>query len=149
MKNLFQQETITLIKNRIDQLEHSAQPLWGKMNVAQMLAHCKYALDMASGEINPPRIFLGRIIGPLVKSVYYNEKEFSKNSPTDPMVKVVNQRDFDTEKEKLVSAITEFNVAGEEQCTSHPHPFFGGFTPAQWSIGMYKHLDHHLRQFDV
>jgi hypothetical protein len=149
MNNLYLQESVNLIKNRINQLENKAEPLWGEMNVAQMLSHCKYALDMASCEINPPRILLGRVLGPLVKQFYYNERPFSKNAPTDPMVKVANQREFDTEKKELIVKLDYFHKAGEEQCTSYPHPFFGKFTPQQWSIGMYKHLDHHLRQFGV
>ena len=27
------------------------------------------------------------------------------------------------------------------------HPFFGAMTSEEWSVLMYKHLDHHLRQF--
>ena len=30
-----------------------------------------------------------------------------------------------------------------------PHPVFGSFTPEQWGQMQYKHLDHHLRQFNV
>jgi len=30
----------------------------GKMDVAQMMAHCSGALDMASGRLNPPRILI-------------------------------------------------------------------------------------------
>lgn len=41
--------------------------------------------------------------------------------------------------------VRQFHEGGEAKCTRHPHPFFGALTPAQWSRGMYKHLDHHLR----
>ncbi len=29
------------------------------------------------------------------------------------------------------------------------HPLFGKLTPEQWGKSIYKHLDHHLQQFDV
>ncbi len=45
--------------------------------------------------------------------------------------------------------IDRFATAGREGCTSHPHSFFGRLTPDEWAILMYKHLDHHLRQFGV
>ena len=48
-----------------------------------------------------------------------------------------------------VAQMREFHQGGEAKCTRHPHPFFGALTPAEWSRGMYKHLDHHLRQFGV
>jgi hypothetical protein len=43
--------------------------------------------------------------------------------------------------------IDRFAAAGPAGCTAHPHAFFGSLAPDQWAILMYKHLDHHLRQF--
>ena len=114
-----------------------------------MLAHCSLALDMASGRINPPRILIGRLIGPLVKSVYTNEKPFSQNNPTDPKLVISDQRDFLREQEQLKQKLRQFYEGGEAQCTRHAHPFFGALTPQDWSRGMYKHMDHHFRQFGV
>ncbi|HET7892523.1 MAG TPA: DUF1569 domain-containing protein [Candidatus Sulfotelmatobacter sp.] len=149
MKNLFQREALEETLARIDLLQPAAQRQWGKMDVAQMLAHCSLALDMASGRINPPRILIGRLIGPLVKSVYTNEKPFSQNNPTDPKLVISDQRDFLREQEQLKQKLRQFYEGGEAQCTRHAHPFFGALTPQDWSRGMYKHMDHHLRQFGV
>ena len=147
MKNLFENETVDEVIERIDGLEPEAQRQWGRMDVAQMLAHCAAVLQMASGKINPPRMLIGRILGPFVKPVYINEKPFSPNSPTEKRLVVSDSRDFSREREHLKDCVREFQQGGEAKCTSHPHPFFGSLTPAEWSRGMYKHLDHHLRQF--
>ena len=147
MKNLFQHEAVEEIASRIDTLQPASQRQWGKMDVAQMMAHCSAALDMAAGRINPPRTLIGRLIGRMVKPVYTNEKPFSPNSPTDKALVVTGQRDFAHEQEQLKGKIRQFQTGGETQCTRHPHPFFGAPTPQQWSRGMYKHPDHHLRQF--
>lgn len=149
MKNLFEVETIDEVIGRIDSLQPAAQRQWGKMDVAQMMAHCSACLDMASGKLNPPRILIGRIVGPLVKPIYTNEKPFSQNNPTDKQLVISDTRDFTREQQKLKSCVREFHQGGEAKCTRHPHPFFGALTPQQWSRGMYKHLDHHLRQFGV
>jgi hypothetical protein len=149
MKNLFEREAVDELLARIDQLQPTSQRQWGKMEVAQMIAHCSAALDMASGRLNPPRMLLGRLIGPLVKPVYTNEKPFSPNSPTDKRLIVSDQRDFTREQEQLRAKVRQFHEGGEGLCTKHPHPFFGVLTPQQWSRGMYKHLDHHLRQFET
>jgi hypothetical protein len=149
MKNLFEKETIDEVIGRIDRLQPAAQRLWGKMDVAQMMAHCSGALDMASGKLNPPRMLLGRIIGSFVKPIYTNEKPFSQNNPTDKKLVVSDTRDFAREQERLRSCVRAFHQGGEAGCTRHPHPFFGALTPAEWSRGMYKHLDHHMRQFGV
>ena len=147
MKNLFQREAVDEVVSRIDHLQPTSARQWGKMDVAQMMAHCSAALDMASGRLNRPRVFIGRLIGPLFKSIYTNEKPFSRNNPTDPKLVISDQRDFLREQEQLKQKVREFHAAGDAGCTKHPHPFFGPFTPQQWSRGMYKHLDHHLRQF--
>jgi len=149
MKNLFQPETIDEIVSRIDKLQPASARQWGKMDLAQMMAHCSATLDMASGRMNRPRVFIGRLIGPFVKSIFTNEKPFSKNSPTDEKLVIADQRDFAREQDQLKLKLRQFHQGGEAQCTRHPHPFFGTLTPQQWSRGMYKHLDHHLRQFGV
>jgi len=147
MRNLFELEAVDEVISRIDTLQPETQRQWGKMDVAQMMAHCSGALDMASGRLNPPRIFIGRLIGPLVKPIYTNEKPLSRSSPTDPKLVIADNRDFSLEQERLRLCVRQFHDGGEGKCTRHPHPFFGELTPQQWSRGMYKHLDHHLRQF--
>lgn len=147
MKNLFEQETVAEVVARIESLQPASQRQWGKMDVAQMMAHCSITMDIASGRLKPPRIFIGRLIAPFFKSIYTNEKPFSKNSPTGKELIVADQRDFASEREQLKVKVRQFSEGGEAGCTRHPHPFFGPLTPHAWSRGMYKHLDHHLRQF--
>lgn len=147
MKNLFEREAVDEVISRIDTLQPATRRQWGKMDVAQMMAHCSAALDMASGQLILPRLFIGRLIGPLVRPIYTNEKPFSRSSPTDPKLVVSDQREFLREQEQLKVKVRQFYEGGEGNCTRHPHPFFGALPPQDWSRGMYKHLDHHLRQF--
>lgn len=149
MKNLFQTETFEEIKKRIEQLQPNSQRLWGKMEVAQMLAHCSATMEVAVGEKHPPRMFIGRIVAPFIKFVFSNDQPLRKNTPTDKSFLVIDQRNFQKEKSKLIELISKFHSGGHEKVTSHPHVFFGKLTPTEWSTGMYKHLDHHLRQFGV
>lgn len=149
MKNLFQPDAAEDVISRIDKLQPAAERQWGKMDAAQMMAHCSAALDLASGRLIRPRILLGRLIGRLVRPIYSNEKPFSKNSPTDTKLVISDPRDFTREREQLIARIRQFHRGGKAQCTRHPHPFFGPLTPHEWGTGMYKHLDHHLRQFGV
>ena len=147
MKTLYEKDTADELIGRIDRLQSVSERQWGKMDVAQMMAHCSAALDMASGKVLLPRLFIGRLIGSFVRPIYSNEKPFSKSSPTDPKLVVSDQRDFQKEKDQLKVKVREFQEGGEVKCTRHPHPFFGSLTPYEWGRGMYKHLDHHLRQF--
>ena len=118
------------------------------MTPAQMLAHCSAGLEMAAGEIRPPRALIGRIIGPAVKRVAIRDEELMRrNSPTAKELRMTGDWDFGAERERLYGLIDRFAAAGPPGCASHPHPFFGPLTPDEWAILMYKHLDHHLRQF--
>ena len=147
MKNLFERETVDEVIARVQTLQPTTQRHWGKMDVAQMMAHCAAALDMASGKLKLQRVLIGRLLGPFFKPIYTNEKRFAQNYPTDKKLLIADERDFSREKERLKGCIQAFHDGGEAECTQSPHPFFGNLSPGDWSRGMYKHLDHHLRQF--
>jgi hypothetical protein len=147
MRTLFGKDGAQDVISRIDTLQPVSARQWGKMDAAQMMAHCSKTLDMASGQLNPPRAFIGRVLGPVFKSLFTNDKPFSKNGPTGKELVVADARDFAREQENLKAKIRQFHEGGEAKCTRQPHPFFGPLTPQDWGRGMYKHLDHHLRQF--
>jgi len=150
MKNLYEPATAEQVKRRTAQLRPDSERLWGKMNPAQAVAHCSAGLEWAVGDIVPERMFLGRIIGTFVKPmVLKNEEPMRRNSPTLKSLVVEDERDLRTERERLCGLIDRFAGAGPKGCTTHPHSFFGRLTPEEWATLMYKHLDHHLRQFGV
>ncbi|MDE3196338.1 MAG: DUF1569 domain-containing protein, partial [Acidobacteriota bacterium] len=124
---------------------------WGRMTPPQMLAHCSLSMQWALGDAVPEKGPLPvRLIGRLVKPmVFRNEDPLRKNSPTAKSLIVADERDLGKERERLSALIDRFVAGGAAKCTKNPHSFFGKMTPEEWSILMYKHLDHHLRQFGV
>lgn len=151
MNNLFNQSDVKELLERIEKLTPNDQRLWGKMNVAQMLAHCNVSMETAMGKSFIKPIFIGSIIGRFLKKTALSEKPFGKNSPTDKTYIFTDKYDlnFEEQKSNLQRAVKQFFEGGESKCTAHPHPFFGKFRPEQWGIFVWKHLDHHLRQFGV
>lgn len=149
MKSILDLDTKNDILKRIEKLNPETKSLWGKMNVAQMLCHCANGMGLATGKIKPPRQFIGKLFGWIFKPAYYNNRHFPKNIQTIKGGAVSEEKEFAFEKKRLVEAIEEMHAGGEEICTTHPHPIMGNYTPAEWGMGMYKHLDHHLRQFGV
>lgn len=146
MKNLFEATAVEEVKARIAKLRPESQRQWGKMNVAQAVAHCSAGLELATGERNPPRKLVGSLIGKIIKPmVLGNDQPMRRNSPT--MIAVQDERNLDVERERLCTLIDRFAASGPAGCTTHPHSFFGRLTPTEWAILAYKHLDHHLRQF--
>jgi len=150
MKHLFDAAVVKEVKERIAQLGPDSERLWGKMSAGQALAHCSAAMEWAVGDSLPPRAFLGRIMGRIVKPlVLRNEEPMRRNSPTVKTLVVADDRELGAERERLCGLIDRFAAGGPQHCTTHPHSFFGRLTPEEWAKLMYKHLDHHLRQFGV
>jgi Protein of unknown function (DUF1569) len=150
MKTLFQPARVGEVKDRIARLRPDSERLWGKMNVAQAMAHCSASLEMALGDTTPPRMFLGRIMGRIVKPMVLRDDEpMHRNSPTAKNLVIKDERDFAAERERLCGLIDRFARARPDGCTTHPHSFFGRLTSEEWATLTYKHLDHHLRQFGV
>jgi hypothetical protein len=150
MKNLWQAETVEELKERLGRLGADSPRQWGKMTPAQAVAHCGLGMELALGDRKPPRMLIGRVIGGLIKSKAFQESEpMRRNSPTIPGLAVTDSRDFERERDTLCGLIDRFAKAGPGGCTRHPHSFFGRLTPDEWSMWMYKHIDHHLRQFGV
>ena len=148
MKTLWQPESVQELKERISRLRPDSPRLWGKMTPAQAMAHCTIGMEMACGDRRPPRMLIGRLIGTLIKSKAFQESEpMRRNSPTIPGFQVADDRDLDAERAKLNAIIDRFAAAGPSGCTTHPHSFFGHLTSDEWSMWMYKHIDHHLQQF--
>ena len=150
MKNLFEPATVAEVKQRLAQLGPDTERQWGKMNVAQMVAHCCGGMEWAVGDKTPPRMFVGRIIGGIIKpKVLADDEPMRRNSPTTKDLVVWNDCDLESERERLRGLVERFAKGGPASCTTHPHSFFGRLTPEEWAVLMYKHLDHHLRQFGV
>lgn len=146
MKNLFDPSTAEEVSHRVLRLRPDSEKRWGKMDPAQMLAHCSLWMEMATGIRNPPRSWSGRIFGRLAKKLVLS-RPIRRNMPTEPSLLVNDNRDFAEERQRLLEWIMRFNTGGPEKCTRSPHSFFGHMTPAEWAILTYKHFDHHLRQF--
>ena len=151
MKNLFDANLANQVKARLARLGPQSERHWGKMTAAQMLAHCSVSMQWAVGEVVPdkgplPVRLMGRLVKPMV---FRNENPLRKNSPTAKSLVMTDERDLGKERERLLGLIDRFVAGGAAGCTKNPHSFFGKMTPDEWAILMYKHLDHHLRQFGV
>lgn len=153
MKNLFDPILVEQTKQRILQLRPESERQWGSMALAQTLAHCTSGIDMATGAIDAKRAPLpASLIGALIKPlVFRDDKPMRRNSPSSPELfsSGTARCEFIGERSRLIAAIESFAAQGPVGCSRHPHPFFGPLTPEQWAILMYKHIDHHLRQFGV
>jgi hypothetical protein len=149
MKNLFDPSAAEEVKQRMALLTPQTPRLWGKMGPAQMLAHCSAAMEVSVGDKVMRQIFIGKLFGNMAKAKMLSGKPMDRNMPTDKSYVVKDDRDLNTERQRLIVLIDRFQTGGPEQCTKHPHSFFGNMPPEEWSALNYVHLDHHLKQFGV
>ena len=87
------------------------------------------------------------MFGRIAKKKLSGEKQWGKNMPTDKNFVVTEQRNFEDEKERLISLVQQFAQSGPAGISKETHPFFGKLTVDEWDKLMWNHLDHHLRQF--
>lgn len=145
MKSVFEPATFAELKSRIQNLKPTATPLWGKMHVAQALAHLNVPLEGQLGKVlvKEKGNFLIRL---LFKRVLYNDRDWGKNVPTAKSFVVSDERDFLREQARLLQNIQDAHTRGLQGAWSD-HPSFGKYTPEQHGKMVFKHIDHHLRQF--
>ncbi|HEY5966622.1 MAG TPA: DUF1569 domain-containing protein [Chitinophagaceae bacterium] len=146
VKNLFDPSVKQEIIDRINKLTPQTQRQWGKMNVEQMLAHVQLPISCAYGTHQVKGSFLLKLLGPLFKSVLYNEKPYKQSLPTDKSYVVVDTKDFEKEKQGLLEKLSMFS---NDNIVLLNHPVWGKMSKEQWSKATWKHLDHHLKQFGV
>jgi len=150
LPNVFSTEVSEALIDRINKLTPSSQAQWGKMNVAQMLAHCNVTYELVYDNKHPEPNFLMKIIlKALVKDKVVNEIPYKRNNPTAPIFKIADQRDFDKEKERLINYIRKTQQLGSSHFEGKASHSFGKLTTQQWNNMFYKHLNHHLTQFSV
>ena len=149
MKSLFNPSYNQQIIDRINVLTPASKALWGKMHVAEMLAHSQAPLQVAFGELKLKRGIIGMLFGKMAKRKMLADAEFKKNLPTAPSFLVKGNVNFEEERKKLISLVQKFYQTGPKGLPLDEHPFFGKLTPEEWDQLQYKHLDHHLRQFGV
>lgn len=148
MKSVFDPSTRQELVARINSLSPQSKAQWGKMDAFQMTKHCTLHEGMVFGKIIIKRVFIGRLIGPMIlKKVLKDDSPVAKNSPTSPLLKTVGQSgDIEQQKKEWINTLEQY--AGYNTPV-FIHPFFGPMTKEQIGRFVYKHTDHHLRQFGV
>jgi hypothetical protein len=150
LPNIFTKSVTDGVVQRINNLTATTQPQWGKMAVAQMLAHCCVSYEMVYEDKHPkPNFFVGFILKTFVKKNIVNEVPYKKNSGTAPAFIIKGDRDFEAEKARLIGFIERTQALGEAHFDGKESNSFGNLTKTEWNNLFYKHLDHHLTQFGI
>ena len=141
------------IDARLDRLRPDMQPLWGRMNASQMLAHLGDAMRMALGELPVTRRNLPGPLGyaPVKRLLLHGLLAgipFPKGAPAAPELMARSAEDWGAEREALRGLVRRLlSTPADYQWAEHF--LFGRLSRGTWGRLGYKHFDHHLRQFGV
>jgi len=149
MSSIFSATDNDLLIQRINALKPDSPALWGKMNVAQMLAHATMPFKVGSREISSKKNWIGKLFSPINKVFFLNNKPFQHHLPTPPNFVMADEHNFLQEQAKLIELIRKVEIGGPSQLSTDPHPFFGKMNVEQWDLLLTKHTNHHLQQFGV
>jgi len=151
MENVFDAKVAQNYIDRINVLTPETQPLWGKMTVDQMLAHCNVSYEMVyePEKHKKPGSIAKFILKTFVKSKVVGEKGYPHNSPTAPQFIIADRKNFEDEKKRLIGFIQKTQQLGESAFDGKESFSFGKLKAKEWSNMFAKHLNHHLAQFGV
>lgn len=147
MKNILNEADYVEITNRIQNLSETNSRLWGNMNMQQMLSHCTTQLKLALGEISHKQQGPSLMRSKLGKWLLFSMIPWPKGAetPTEMNVEIASfsLADIEIEKRELLDYLAKVR----QQAHLKAHPFFGALNRKEWARLVYKHLDHHLKQF--
>ena len=133
---------------RANKLTADARPLWGKMNAGAMLAHLNDSLRMALGDLPVKSKNLPLRYKP-VRRLFIYYLPMPKGAPTAPeLIARCSGACLDDERRAFAqlldrcAAVTPSSKFGE-------HPAFGDLNYDEYGALIWKHTNHHLRQFGL
>jgi hypothetical protein len=147
MRSIFNPRDHLGLHERIQQLKTTSKARWGRMTALQMVAHLSDSLRMASGELEVAPKKMPFRFSPLKELVLYvlpvptgvlTSPELIARKPADWSIEVADLRD-------------QLNglVQRGPEALAPIHPALGKMSAKQWGVLIYRHMDHHLRQFGV
>jgi len=141
------EEQVDHFFQRIDELTLEHKPLFGKMNVSQMICHCTDQIRLALGtknaleygQVNPTEILsLAKSGKPVPAPKGFGQIEGEGTNPTH----------FDNDINVLKEHIVKFSELAYDFKFGR-HPYFGQVDRKLWNGMVTYHLNHHLQQFGV
>ena len=138
----------------LQQLHADALPKWGKMNAQQMVEHLIDFVDLSVEKIQFP-LSVPEVDLPKYKAFLMSDKQFREN--TKAPANVLGENPMPIKYDSLDSAINQlresvanfFAFFKENPGKKTLHPAFGWLNFEEWLVLHFKHISHHLRQFEL
>lgn len=144
---MFQEETRRELLERLTRLTPLEPSRWGTMNAPKMVCHLLDAMRMSLGEMAVASKGAPLRFPPLKQLAIY-WMPMPKGLPTAPELLTRVPAEWTADVAALAAAFDRFGA--RSQIGRWPdHPTFGPMTGRAWGALMYRHTDHHFRQFGI
>ncbi len=138
------------IQQRINQLAATSPRQWGNMTLPQMVGHCGIQLKKALGILPETAVegpaFYRTSVG---RWLILYAMPWPKGSPTPIAMNMLTNQAQVPDIAKAKTELLQLLQRLQGKDSFKAHPFFGKLTKKDWGRLIWKHLDHHLRQFGV
>jgi hypothetical protein len=135
----------------LSSIEPTIKPVFGKMNVHQMIEHMSYAFRQASG-LMPSSAINDEETTQKMFQFMMSDKPFRDNTPNPylpnepaPAVCPTIQESISVLEKDIQTFFSTFENDHENRILN---PFFGNLNFEEWTHLLHKHAQHHLRQFN-
>jgi oxepin-CoA hydrolase/3-oxo-5,6-dehydrosuberyl-CoA semialdehyde dehydrogenase len=142
------------LMKRLNKLPSAAMGKWGKMNGQQMVEHLSLIFSASSGKVEvtlaTPIEYL-----PKYREFLWSDKEFKENTKAPSSLIPEEPQQF--KQATMPLALHElqdeldyfFNYFKTHPGKKTMHPAFGELNFEEWIQAHYKHVVHHLKQFEL
>ena len=145
MKSIWQQDDQRELSDRLGRLAWDRRAEWGSFTAPKMVCHLADSLRMAMGDLKVAPRRLPIRYPPLKQLVIY-ALPFPKGAPTAPELLRREPQAWTHDVADLQSLLARAATAGTTDAWPE-HPAFGRLSRRAWGVLIYRHMDHHLRQF--
>ncbi len=150
MNTILSKSTVDDFIERINKINDNMTPAWGKMTAYQMLKHCTESEKINLGITRYKRLFIGRLFGKMaLKEIVKDNLPGKKNAMTHPALIIREHGNVALQKQELIALFEKYPEKSASDFKAIVHPFFGKMSFEHWNRFICKHMDHHLRQFNV
>jgi hypothetical protein len=145
VKSIWQDGARRELHDRVGGLAADGRAAWGNFSAPKMVCHLADALRMAMGDLEVARRWVPIRYPPLKQLIVY-AAPFPKGMPTAPELLVRQPREWTIDVADVQDLLAR--AASARSTDAWPdHPAFGKLSKRAWGVLIYRHMDHHLRQF--
>ena len=146
MKTAWSHEARAELVRRFASIDANAAPKWGRFTAPRMVAHVTDAIRLANGELPCRPKGPSFLRWPPVRYLFVHVLPFPKGAPTARELLRQGSVEWSDEQTALREALERFGQR-DRRGPWPEHPAFGAVDAETWGALVYKHCDHHLRQF--